>query len=109
MTGVKANWFVGQPAADPSCARIEDVAVPFDLKDPDAMLAPLTDLITKEARLWEQGITCAIRDRADTSCCACPVAHHEQPDHRLQPLCEVGREIERTATARAWLVAEGKT
>jgi hypothetical protein len=115
--GVRANWFVGDDLGTavedrplpspmpPAEERIEDVGVPFDLRDPDSLLASLTKLIEQEAALFNQGITCDVKDRADTSCSACPFAHHQEEGHPLQVLCEIGREQERVCTTHAHLTA----
>lgn len=111
---VRANWFlddvrVGDSdpfgAADaPPAPRVQDVGVEFDLRDPDMVLAGFADLIQVEADLWDQGVTCAVRDRNDTNCSACVFAHHDEDGHRLQRLCQVGREMERVVTTHAHLI-----
>lgn len=122
--GVKANWFlddvrpdVGDPFAGvgalptpmpPVVERLEDVGVPFDLRDPGSLLTAATALLNEEGRLWDQGVTCAVRDRADTSCSACAFAHHEENGHDLQRLCEIGREQERLLTTHAHLMERAR-
>jgi hypothetical protein len=113
--GIRANWFVDDLATavepppktpvEPAEGRIEDVGVPLDLSDPDAFLSKITRLVQQEAALYNQGITCDVKDRPDTACTACPVAHHEQEGHPMQPLCWIGREQERICTAHAHLKA----
>lgn len=111
--GVRANWFTEEITGDepapfatiaPAEERVEDVGVPFDLRDPDLMIADLRGLIRAEARLFMEGVTCAVKDRVDTSCSACPFAHHEEEGHPLQALCQVGRNQERVVTLHAHLV-----
>lgn len=108
---VRANWFVPEDVTDatptampPVVERMEDVGVPFDLRDPDSLLKEMTRLLNQEAAMFNQGITCAVKDREDTSCSACAFAHHEEEGHPLQPLCHVGREQERVCTTHAHLV-----
>lgn len=109
---VRANWFVGLddepvtavPASlPPAEERVEDVGVPFDLRQPDSLMVEIDRLIAQESALYNQGITCAVKDRPDTSCSACAFAHHEDGGHPLQPLCHVGREQERVLTHYAHL------
>lgn len=109
--GIKANWFVGvddEPAPGvtgalpPVVERVEDVGVPLDLREDD-VVAQIARCIKQEAALFNQGITCPVRDRADTSCNACAFAHHEDDGHPLQPLCHVGRECEKLLTNSAYL------
>lgn len=106
--GVRANWFLdeelstGVPTLPPVEERIEDVGVPFDLREPDALAPSVAALLNQEAALFNQGITCPVKDRTDTSCSACAYAHHEEDGHPLQPLCHVGREQERVATMHAF-------
>lgn len=119
MGGVRANWFLDGLGADepvstgfvglpPAEERIEDVGVPFDLRDPGVALEKITDLVNREAALFNEGITCPVKDRADTACSACLCAHHQEIGHALQPLCAVGREQERILTLHAHLVAQGR-
>lgn len=107
---VRANWFVddelatGVPdALPPAEERVEEAGVPFDLRDPDSLLPALSSLISQEAALFNQGITCEVKDRDDTSCSACPYAHHEEAGHPLEILCQIGREQERVVTLHAHL------
>lgn len=109
---VRANWFVGlddEPATGvprslpPAEERVEDVGVPFDLREPGSLMAEIERLIAQESALFNQGITCAVKDRSDTSCSACAYAHHEEDGHPLQPLCHTGREQERALTQHAHL------
>lgn len=107
--GVRANWFVeDELPADtatlpPAEQRVEDVGVPFDLRDPASLMPVLTNLLNQEAAMFNQGITCAVKDRADTSCAACVFAHDHEEGHPLQILCQVGREQERITTTVAHL------
>jgi hypothetical protein len=112
---VRANWFTAdqaetavelRPPMAPAEERIEDIGVPFDLRDPHSLLAALSTLIEQEAALWNHGVSCPIKDRTDTSCSACPIAHHMEQGHRLQPLCSIGREQERICTTRAAVTLE---
>jgi hypothetical protein len=108
----RANWFVGElpveDGPDPFAAPIEEVGERINLRDPKAALdLRLRELVHREANLDATGITCAIKDRSDTSCHACPVsrAHTEQP---LGVLCRIGREQEAVLTERAVLEWQGR-
>ena len=55
-------------------------------------------LLEQEAQLFDDGITCPIKDKRDTTCLACPVSaarDHSEPKGKL---CRVGQEQERVAT-----------
>ena len=96
---VQANWFVADIAAQPDPvfgeARIEQVGAQIDLRAPQRLQEQLASLIRAEGELYQRGVTCAIRDRPDTSCCACPAAGL----HGV--LCEIGQQQERVVTQMA--------
>lgn len=99
MGGVRANWHVDEldvATDDPFADDVEHVGVPIRIDGRRVSLDErLLELIRAEGRLFDAGVTCAIRDRDDTCCNACPVHH---ADARVAPLCDVGREIERACT-----------
>ncbi len=91
---VKARWPTGQVQrtdTDPF-ADMEGAAAEWD------PLAQLTKLIDEETALMNRGVTCAVREREDTSCCACP-KRGTIPD--LKRLCDVGARQERIVTELA--------
>lgn len=78
------------------------MGTPIDLDGPEAKLnARLVSLVRRENHLDERGITCAVKDRADTSCHACPMSQHEATDSDLGMLCRLGREQEQVVTTIA--------
>lgn len=77
--------------------------MPFSLSDPDQLLDEVAKLIEQESALFNQGLTCEVKDRADTACSACPFSHHNEEGHPLQQLCHVGQEQERILTLHAHL------
>lgn len=79
-------------------ARIEEVGVPIDLADPPVLNQRLVALVETEGALYSRGVTCGVKDRPDTTCCACPIRAEEGP---LAPLCNLGREQERVLTLLA--------
>src|SRR4051812_6625789 len=100
---VKANWpappvevDTSDPFAD-APARIEDVGVPVDLRDDDELFDLLKELLDEEQRLYNAGVVCPVKDKADTSCHACPIAG------RYGELCAVGRRQEKVLTEMAVL------
>jgi hypothetical protein len=107
--GAKANWFVDAVAGlddqpDPFAAPIEEVGERIDLLDPKATLSlRLTELLGREASLDRHGIVCPIKDRADSTCHACPVSKASDPTADLSTLCRVGREQETVMTELAVL------
>lgn len=103
MRGIKADWFdgvVAQDDADPLGPPIERVAEIIEVGDTAKLNERLQSLMATEARLWDAQVTCAIRDRPDTCCSACPVRRTD-PLERLYELCRVGVEQERVVTAMA--------
>jgi hypothetical protein len=57
----------------------------------------LSSLIRREARLFNMGTTCPIKDSSETSCLACPLSQVGQ-DCVKAGLCETGCEQERVQT-----------
>ena len=104
---VKAEWHTPQleAAIDPDdlfgpAERIEDVGTPIVL-DAAGELAELhsglTESLVAESRLYNAGVTCKIKDAADTSCHACPL--YRTDDSPQAELCAIGRRQERLCTA----------
>jgi hypothetical protein len=103
---VRAKWFddvLPDQGGDPFAqAQVETVGRPIYLDGDNARLNErLVELVTAESDMFNHGITCAIKDRDDTACSACPVARHD--DSPLASLCSVGKEQERVCTALAAL------
>lgn len=106
---VKANWFIPEVdlgdafAEEP--APVEEVGVPIRVDDAGAELdAKFVELVATEARLYNRGITCAIRDRHDTCCTACPL---RGLDDSPVALCKTGAELEKVATRLAVVQGAG--
>lgn len=104
----KANWHTDELAElaewseDPFEQPIEEVGTPIDLGDSQARLnVELVELLRRETNLDRVGITCAIKDRADTTCHACPVSEASRNVKPLGALCRLGREQERVLTELA--------
>lgn len=56
----------------------------------------MVDLLRQEGELFEQGVTCPIKDMTDATCLACPMKRdHGTPEGKL---CRVGQEQERVGT-----------
>ena len=110
---VQSNWFVerieaGADAGDPFALPVEEVGQRIDLRDPAAVLdVRLHELVMREARLFSSGVSCAIKERPDTTCHACPVSKAHDPSDRFGALCRVGREQERVCTELAVLRCQG--
>lgn len=98
--GVRANWHTDLPevdADDPFDALqrtdVQDVGQPIDLTTSEPSLNKrLVELVRDEQRLYTKGIECAIKDRPDSCCSACPV------HGRFGELCRIGRDQERVST-----------
>lgn len=94
---MKANWHLEDVPVD----RSDPFATPaphaqrVDLSDPAMLRAKLTALLTVEGRLADRGVTCALKDRPDSCCSACPLRGTTRARH-LRQLCNVGVEQERT-------------
>jgi hypothetical protein len=110
---VQARW--SQPAVDipdgdpfaptPSTAsprrKIEEVGTPIDVSGERATLnARLARLVDREGELYQVGVECAIKNRDDTSCHACPISQSEA-DTPLGELCRIGCKQEVACTALA--------
>lgn len=93
----RANWHLEDVTVDQS----DPFATPhlsvtrIDLSDPAVLQAKLTALMMLEGRLEERGVNCAIKDRPDSCCSACPLrgSARAEPIHEL---CNVGVAQERT-------------
>lgn len=105
-SGVKANWHVDlsvltDGAVDLWAEEVQETGLPIELEDDEARLNDkLRYTVKQEAFLFNNGITCGIKDREDTSCWACPV-YRGGTDDPLGALCLVGREQERLLTRLA--------
>lgn len=53
-------------------------------------------LVRQEARLFDAGTTCALKDSDDMSCLACPVSEADNPDVPKCALCRLGQDEEVT-------------
>jgi len=110
----RANWFVEQieqldDADDPFSMPVEEVGKRIDLREPQARLhLRLQELLNREGRLFDAGVTCEIKDRADATCHACPVSKAHDSADPLGVLCRLGREQERTCTELAVLRCRGQ-
>lgn len=89
---VKAQWFARAEVSE---------EIPCAQQDPDsieAMTSELHALMEAEATLFNCGITCPIRDCPDSVCSVCPLSKHAERLDPLQPLCTIGRKIDRLLT-----------
>lgn len=100
----KANWFLaeldgldtGEFGEDPFEQPIEEVGTPIDLGGEEARLqVELVELMRRESNLYNAEVTCAIKDRPDTCCHACPVSQAHSRETPLGVLCRLGRRQER--------------
>lgn len=96
---VRANWHLDVlPPPAQEELRVEDVGVPIDLRDPPELNRRLTELLGREAELYNAGVACPIKDASETTCLACPLRGRSE---RIAPLCEVGCEQDRVLTELA--------
>jgi hypothetical protein len=109
----RANWFLEELPIEESLelgeqAKIEELGKPIHLRAEPALNEQLIALVNQEGQLHDRGVTCAIKDRDDTTCLACPV-RAESVAERLHPLCQVGVQQERVATELAVLRVNGES
>jgi hypothetical protein len=69
----------------------------LDLTEPD-LQARVLELLQREGQLYEQGITCPIKERSDSCCSACPLRGSERT-RQIRALCELGCQQERALMA----------
>jgi len=100
---MKADWF--DRSADASDTDpFADAPLPFgstfvSMDTPaDELQQRIKDLLKREARLFDMGITCDLRDCSESTCLACPVSKLGDPDSPLSALCRIGQEQERVIT-----------
>lgn len=98
----KARWHTQEivvPDGDPFQQRVEQLGMPIRLVDGRAELeVKLIELVNHESALWNAGIRCAIKDKPDSTCSACPLSAHNDAESSLRVLCMVGRAQERVLT-----------
>lgn len=107
----RANWFTDELATSPDMAEgpdpfsipVEEIGKPIDLSDNEGRLsARLVELLRREDRVEQGGITCALKGRSDTCCSACPVEKSANFEDELGVLCRVARERERVTAQLAF-------
>lgn len=109
----RANWFTDGVATigdepDPFAVPIEEIGEEIDLRSPTARLElRLRELLYREGNLFANGLTCAIKDRGDSTCHACPVSYAHGVE-ALGALCRIGREQESVSTELAVLQCQGR-
>jgi hypothetical protein len=75
---------------------VEEQGIPIDLRDErDELHRRLAALLDRENTLWNRGLRCGVKQRADSCCHACPF------QGRKGELCNVGLEEERVLTRMA--------
>lgn len=100
----RANWFLADLDldADPltPSGGVEVIGQVIDLHSEPKLRHDLHGLVSRESRLFDAGISCAIKDQADSCCSACPVftADETKP---IAALCKIGRAQEKVLTALA--------
>jgi hypothetical protein len=110
----RADWFTQGVASldedpDPFAAPVQEIGERIDLREPDAALElRYRELLYREGNLFERDVTCQIKDRADTTCTACPVSQAHDRAVPLGALCRLGRAQEQTLTELAALRCQGQ-
>lgn len=107
----KANWhndiIVDDDDSDPF--EVHERGLPIEIGDEEARVSQaIVRSLEREGRLADQGITCAIKDRPDTTCWACPVYKPPSSPHPISVLCRLGREQDRLVTRAVQLRVEEK-
>lgn len=86
---------------------VEERGLPIEVGDEEARVSrALQKTLDREGGLFTQGVTCAIKDRADTTCWACPVYRPPTSGDPISALCRIGREQDRLLTRMASLKIE---
>lgn len=105
MSGIRADWFIGDLNTDelkipnPFDAPVEEIGEVIDLSDRTAVLkSRVGQLLAREGFLDKKGVTCAIKESDETSCHACPVSEAHDLTTNLGALCRIGREQEEVLT-----------
>lgn len=102
---VKARWGAAvdiDVSADPFADEellIPNVGTPIDLSGGEASLdARLAETLHVEASLFNEGVTCKVKDHQGTSCFACPIYQGDDLASRHGTLCRLGREQQQILT-----------
>lgn len=100
IAGAKVDWGVEDLAADmdedpfKGHENVEQQGLPIDLSaDEPVLQEKLIELVNSEGALAERGVTCALKDRPDSTCNACPISQHEGSGE-MATLCKIGRRQE---------------
>jgi len=102
---MKADWFAS-PLDTETPDPFADSPLPFGStfisleSTPEELDQRIRDLVKREARLFDMGITCGLRECSESTCLACPVSKLGDPDSPLSALCRIGQEQERVITMR---------
>lgn len=97
--GARVDWGIQDvtPEADDPFAGYggaEQQGLPIDLSaDEPVLQEKLIELVNSEGALAERGVTCALKNRPDSTCNACPISQHEGSGE-MATLCKVGRKQE---------------
>lgn len=107
----KANWHndivVDDDDSDPF--EVHERGLPVEIGDEEARVSQaVVRSLEKEGRLADHGVTCAIKDQAETTCWACPVYKPPSSTHPISVLCRLGREQDRLVTRLVQLRVEKK-
>lgn len=92
--GVRANWF-DAPGTTPN---LTPSPLPTGGSVVTALESELATLVDRETELASCGVTCPIRDNPNTTCAVCPLSRHADALDPLQPLCKLGRRLDRVMT-----------
>lgn len=97
---VQANWHIDLVTVDDddpfAGVDVTQVGRRIDLRDETGLNEQLAGLLNEESRLFNDGVTCGIKDNAQSSCSACPVRCTDLSP--LASLCSVGLRQERVLT-----------
>lgn len=90
--------------------RVQDVGVPFDLRDLSThdLHQRLAVTLEQEAKLFAAGVLCKVKERPDTSCHACPIYQGDRDNEEMAPYCRLSREQESILTMLAVRAEHGE-
>lgn len=96
MTDTANNTVDAVRTSSPATICSEDIPMrKVSIDTPEADLRNyLGALVRGEARLFDAGITCDLKDQDDMSCLACPLSKAKDPDDPKSALCRRGQAQE---------------
>lgn len=74
----------------PSLDELPMVVATIDTPE-DELRERLVISVRREARLYQAGISCELKDNAEVTCLACPYSEAENPESKKSGLCRLSK------------------